>query len=89
LTNNTKIKLWSNYQFIDYQSKVRFEVRYDSSKFDANYTANSTFESNIYSTSGKRINVTLWAVYIPTQESVPASSNYLEFIFMGKKEIID
>jgi hypothetical protein len=89
LTNNTKIKLWGNYQFIDYQNKVRFEVRYDSSKFDANYTTNSTFESNIYSPSGKRMNITLWAVYIPTQESVPASSNYLEFIFMGKKEIIN
>jgi hypothetical protein len=84
LTTNTTVKLWNNYQFVDYQSKVRFEVRYDSFKFGANYTVNSTFESSIYAASGKRINVTVWAVYIPTQESVPASLNSLEFIFMGQ-----
>eukprot|EP01080_Neovahlkampfia_damariscottae_P002809 gene2809-4217_t len=81
LTTNSTVKLWNNYVNVDYSGKVKFETRFDSSKFDASFT-NPLFESGIYATSGKKINITLWAVYIPTQEVVAASSNFIEFIFM-------
>jgi hypothetical protein len=83
LTTNSTIKLWNDYKNIDFNGRVRFEVRYNSERYDAIYSE-SQFVSNIYSTSGKRINATLWAIYTPTQEYVPASNDIFYFTFMGK-----
>jgi hypothetical protein len=83
LTTNSTIKIWNDFSNVDFNGKVRFEVRYNSERYDASYNGYQ-FVSNIYATSGKRINVTLWAIYTPTQEFVPASNNIFYFTFMGK-----
>eukprot|EP01080_Neovahlkampfia_damariscottae_P008579 gene8579-404_t len=80
LTTNTSIKLWNDYQDIDYNNQVRFETRYSNEKNSANYT--SLFESNLYSSVGKRVNISLWVIYIPTGEELQATLNSLEFFFM-------
>eukprot|EP01080_Neovahlkampfia_damariscottae_P008548 gene8549-372_t len=81
LISNSTIQLWNNYVNVNYSGKVRFEVHYDSSTYDATFI-NPIFKSNIFSLTGKKINITIWAVYIPTGESVIGTSNHIEFIFM-------
>eukprot|EP01080_Neovahlkampfia_damariscottae_P008062 gene8063-12524_t len=81
LTTNSTIKLWNDYEFIDFKGNVKFETRFDSRKFDANYSS-SLFQSHIYQNIGKRINITIWAIYIPTNEAILASENEANFIFM-------
>lgn len=54
---------------------------FDGFRFDANYV-NPLFKSGIYATCGNKIQVNLCSVYIATQESVQATSNSIEFIFM-------
>eukprot|EP01080_Neovahlkampfia_damariscottae_P003782 gene3782-6943_t len=81
LVTNSTVKITNTYLNVNYNGLVRWETRYDGSSFDAIY-ATSLFQSNIYATAGKKIQIGLWAVYIPTGESTQASSNTLEFIFM-------
>ena len=83
LVTNSTVKISNTYVDVNYNGLIRFETRYDSSRFDASFIS-SKFESNIYSVAGKPITISIWAVYIPTQQSIQGSSNSVNFIFMDR-----
>jgi hypothetical protein len=83
LTTNTSISLWNNYEVVNYNEKIQFLVRFGSEEFFANFT-NQLFISNIYVKNGRKINLGVFAKYLPTNEYVQASSNFIDFIFTDK-----
>eukprot|EP01080_Neovahlkampfia_damariscottae_P001772 gene1772-541_t len=82
LVTNSTITLWNDYKSVDYFGKVKFVVRYDSTDFEASFTGN-LIKSNIFASSGKKINIAIWAVYTPSNDYVLASVNTIQFIFMN------
>jgi hypothetical protein len=81
LVNNSAVNISTNYEFIDYKGKIKFELNDGSSSFNTQF--DMTFNAILTSNIKKRVNLTINAVYIPNGEVIKGSLNSIEFLFMG------
>eukprot|EP01080_Neovahlkampfia_damariscottae_P003601 gene3602-6336_t len=87
LVSNSSVKIWNNYQLIDYQQKIKFVSKLDDSIEFNSHLNNSLFTTDLYSTNGAIHRLSLWVIYLPTGQYIQASSNTIQFIFMEKIEL--
>eukprot|EP01080_Neovahlkampfia_damariscottae_P008905 gene8905-853_t len=85
LASNSTVSLSTNYDYFDYEGKVKFIVKYDGKEAHANYSlSNSTsvFTSTIVGTESKRIQISIHVVYLTTGESIQVSGNSVDYVFV-------
>jgi hypothetical protein len=82
LVNNSAVNISTNYEFIDYLGKIKFELNDGSSTFKTQFDS-LTFNAILSSNNKKRVNLTINAIYLPNGEIIQGSLNFIEFVFIG------
>eukprot|EP01080_Neovahlkampfia_damariscottae_P000472 gene472-6883_t len=81
LITNSTVNITTNYSPIDYSGRVKFQMSYEGNKFDAEFDG-KTFNSIVFANKKQTIHLSIWVIYLPTQQLFSASNNSISFIFM-------